>query len=338
MPEEKTASKLTIVGGAGGLGSTMAFHIGLSGIFDEIVLIDPARNVLATHQIDLRECFVGESPTRVTAGGWMDAFDSDAVVMCAARTGVQVESRNDYLLANLDLIRDTAAKLNRYTPESLLVVATAPLDVYVMIYCEETGWPRNKVFGYSYNDSHRFRWVLGTVLGVDPARTRGIVLGEHGEAQVPVWSSVTVDGEPVSLKDHEQRKAALLLGDWYQSWQSFDSGRTTTWSSATGMLRTLRAVRGLDPGPVMGSVVLEGEYGLSGVALGVPLKPGADGASWEEVIELPLKTEERDALKEAAVKVQALYKEAKDASEAREARLAKEAKEALEAKEDKEAR
>ncbi|MDR3155184.1 MAG: hypothetical protein LBW85_13185 [Deltaproteobacteria bacterium] len=313
MTEGKKPAKLTIVGGAGGLGSTMAFFIGMSGIFDEIVLLDPAEKLLATHETDLRECLVGESPTAVRAGTWIDAFASDVVVMCAARTGAQVESRNDYLLANLALIRDTAARINKYTPDSLLIVATAPLDVYVMIYAEELLWPRHKIFGYSYNDSHRFRWMLGQVLGIDPARTSGYVLGEHGENQVPVYSSVQVDGKPYRLKKEELRKATLMLGDWYPAWQALNAGRTTTWSSAVGMLRTIQALRGDGPGPVMGSAILEGEYGLEKVALGVPLKPAADGRSWESVIEIPLDLEERDALKEAAVKVQGLYDEAKAA-------------------------
>ncbi|MDR2612216.1 MAG: hypothetical protein LBG06_05095 [Deltaproteobacteria bacterium] len=309
-------SKLTIIGGAGGLGSAIAFHVGLSGLFDEIVLIDPARNVLATHEIDLRECFVGETSTRVRSGLWADSSGSDVVLMCTSRTGAQVESRNDYLHANLALVLEAAENLNRHAADSFLVVATVPLDVFVMLFADRLGWPRHRILGYTYNDSHRFRWILGKALGLDPARVRGVVLGEHGEGQVPVFSSVTVDGEPRVLESSERDEAASLLGLWYPCWQQHNAGRTTTWSSAVGMCRTLQALRGGGPEPLMGSVVLEGEYGHSGVALGVPLKPAADGASWAEVVELPLEQEERAAFDQAARDVRALYLKAKGAKEA----------------------
>jgi malate/lactate dehydrogenase len=309
----KGAGKLAIVGAAGGLGSSMTFLLGLKGLFKEIVLLDPKANVLATHEIDLRECFVGESATSVKAGSWEDAKGADVVIMCAALTGAKVGSRNEYLLANLKLIRDTASMLNANAPESLLIVATAPLDVYVMIYCEELGRPRHRVMGYSYNDSHRFRWILGKAVGVDPGRVKAIIIGEHGEAQVPVWSSVTVDGEAYRLKDPELATASRLLAEWYPHWQSLNSGRTTTWSSTVGMLRTVEALRG-GPGPLMGSVVLEGEYGIEGVALGVPLTPGGDGVSWGGVIETPLDDGERFAVHAAAEKIRELHAEAKAAA------------------------
>jgi malate dehydrogenase len=307
-------SKLTVIGAAGGIGSSTAFHVGLSGLYDEIVLIDTNENVLATHEIDLRECFVGETRTRVKEGDWEDVAGSEVVVMCAARSGAQVESRNEYLLANLELIRQTANKLNEHAPDCFLIVATAPLDVYVMIYAEELGRPRHKVMGYCRNDTHRFRWFLGQAIGVDPNRAMGFVIGEHGEDQVPVWSAVTVDGAPYVLKESEREEADRLVRDWYTNWQELNAKRTTTWSSAVGMYRTLQALQG-DPrgGPLMGSVVLEGEYGLSGVAVGVPLRPGPDGCSWERVVELPLKEGERAALAKAADKIKGLYREARDA-------------------------
>ncbi|MDR1314683.1 MAG: hypothetical protein LBQ12_13595 [Deltaproteobacteria bacterium] len=304
-------SKLTVVGAAGGIGSATAFQVGLSGLFDEIVLLDTKENVLATHAIDLRECFVGETRTRVKEGDWEDASGSQVTIMCAARSGAQVESRNEYLLANLELIRQTAKKLNEHSPDSFLLVATAPLDVYVMIYAEELGWPRHKVMGFCRNDTHRFRWFLGEALGVDPNRTMGYVIGEHGEAQVPVWSSVSVDGVPCRLTGGQRAEADRLVKEWYVTWQELDAKRTTTWSSAVGMLRTLQGLRG-DPagGPLMGSVVLDGEFGLSGVAMGMRLRPGADGLSWDSVVELPLDPAEKDALDAAASKIQGLRREA----------------------------
>jgi malate/lactate dehydrogenase len=261
---------------------------------------------LNTHEIDLRECFVSETPTKIHKGEWADAKGSDFIIMSAAKTGAQVQSRNDYLFANLDMIRDTAKNIKNYAPEALLVSITAPVDAFVMVFLDELKCDRHKVMGFCINDSQRFKWALGQALDIDPQRTFGLVLGEHGESQVPVFSSVTVDNVSYKLKPPELEVAEKYLRNWYPVWQSQNSKRTTTWSSATGMLHTIYNLAGLpSPMPLMGSVLLEGEYGLHGVALGVPLNPG--DKKWESVKEIPLTPEEKKELHESGDLVKEVY-------------------------------
>ncbi|MDR2352285.1 MAG: hypothetical protein LBF22_03835 [Deltaproteobacteria bacterium] len=301
-------SKCTIVGGAGGLGSTMAFYIGLKNMFDTIVLLDKKENVLATHHIDLRECFIGETATQIKTGSWKEAEGSDVVIMTAASTGHQVASRNEYLSANLGLIKDTAKNIREYAPDSIVVVATAPTDVYVMIFLEELGFERNRVVGYSHNDSQRFRWALGQVLNTDPVRLEGLVVGEHGESQVPLFSTARLDGKVLALTHEDKAKVKKILDDWYPSWQAKDAGRTTTWSTAVGMWRTLLGLTGgIFKGPLTGSVLATGEYGIHNVAVGLPLAPGPRG--FTSVVELPLEESELEALRASAVKVKELHEE-----------------------------
>ncbi|MDR2349768.1 MAG: hypothetical protein LBF41_03940 [Deltaproteobacteria bacterium] len=308
MEKELTFSfgKIAIVGAAGGLGATMAFHVGMSGIAKELVLMDPMKNVLNTHEIDLRECFVGETPTKVTQGEWKEASGADVIIMAAAKSGRQVKSRNEYLFSNLELVRETAAKIRNNAPDAFVVSATAPVDVFVMVFLEELKCPRNKVMGFCINDSQRFKWALGQAMDIDPKRTFGLVLGEHGESQVPIFSSVQVDFGPHEVKEKERAMAYQYIKSWYPIWQSQDAHRTTTWSSAVGMLHNLRSLADLpNPMPLMGSVLLEGEYGLKDVALGVPLTPGPN--SWEKVVELPLTDEESKDLKASGDRVKELY-------------------------------
>ncbi|MDR2460137.1 MAG: hypothetical protein LBE38_05075 [Deltaproteobacteria bacterium] len=288
-------SKIAIVGGAGGLGSAMAFHVGLSKIAREIIIIDPQTNVLTTQEIDMRECFVGQTPTKIRAGEFKEASGADAVLMAASRSGAQVKSRTEYLFANLELVRHTSQNIKNFCPDATIIVATAPVDTYVMIFLDELGVSRHKVLGFCINDSQRFRWALGKALNIDPARCRGLILGEHGETQVPLFSLVEVDGKPYKLSDKEIEDSAEYVADWYTFWQSQNAGRTTTWSSAVGMLRTLKGLCGITATmPLMGSVLLEGEYGIKDVALGVPLK-GKDQA-WETVQELAITDAEKEKL------------------------------------------
>jgi malate/lactate dehydrogenase len=318
LTEKFIFDKITIVGGAGGLGSTMAFYIGLAGISREILLIDPQTNVLNTHEIDLRECFVGESLTHIKKGDWKDAKGTDVVIMSASKSGRQVKSRNDYLKANLGLVRGAAKNIKNHAPDAFLISATAPVDAYVMIFLDELKCERNKVCGFCINDSQRFRYALGEALNIEPSRTFGIILGEHGETQVPLFSNVKVDGITKELSLEEKKAAKSYVDNWYPMWQSQDSGRTTTWSSAVGMLNNLKSLGGLKSHmPFMGSVLLDGEYGLKGVALGMPLAAGA-GRRWDSIIELPISPEEEKALKASAKVVKETYAKSKEEKDPKE--------------------
>ncbi|UQZ90872.1 hypothetical protein C4J81_17310 [Deltaproteobacteria bacterium Smac51] len=296
--------KLGIIGAAGGLGSTMAFYLGLKDIFEEIALFDIKDNVLQTHVIDLTECFSAECATRVTWGGWEVLTGCDLVIMAASLAGHRVKSRNEYLEANLKIVLEAAGNIKKYCPGTTLVSVTAPVDVYAYVFSRELG-DKHRVMGFCRNDSQRFRWAVSQVTGLDGRRIGGLVLGEHGETQVPVFSTVTVDGREAGLSEVQKSEITRILRDWYPRWQSLDSGRTTTWTSATSMLAMLASLAGgCQDGPTMGSVVLEGEYGLSAVSLGVPII--ADEKGWKEVVEIELTGQEQEALGRSAEHVKGL--------------------------------
>jgi malate/lactate dehydrogenase len=304
----KKYEKIGIIGGAGGLGSTMAFYLGLKDLAQSIALFDVKENVLATHVIDMRECFSEECQTVITGGGWDALAGSQVVIMAASLSGRQVNSRNDYLAANLNLVLEVSNGIAKCAPDATLISCTAPVDAYVMIFQRELGWDRHRILGFCRNDSLRFRYALSEVLGFPAQRLGGLVLGEHGESQLPLFSSVTLDGEPLELSQAQEAATERILRDWYSHWQSHNSGRTTTWTSATSMAHILEALRGNpDPKGLVGSVLLEGEYGLSGVSLGVPLEAGEYG--WSKVIELNLSPREKERLTLSSEKVRSLYRE-----------------------------
>jgi malate/lactate dehydrogenase len=140
---------------------------------------------------------------------------------------------------------------------------------------------------------------------VDAVRLGGLVLGEHGDTQVPIWSSVTLDGHPFKIVPKIKEKVTKTLDDWYPHWQAQNSGRTTTWTSAVSMLRMLETVKNRE-GLTIGSVPLSGEYGLADVALGVPLEVDSDGLF--QVRELDLDKDEKRLLKISSRKVKELFR------------------------------
>jgi malate/lactate dehydrogenase len=300
-------TKLGIVGAAGSLGSAMAFVLGQAGLFDLIALTDAKKNVLESQVIDLGDCLGSIGSTKISGGDWEALEGSDVVLMTASVTTRQVASRSDYLAANLQLVKTVAGRVAKLCPEALVINATSPVDVLVMVLVAELGWDRRRIMGMSANDSLRFRGAVGRLLGVDPGRVEGLVLGENGETQVPIFSSLKLDGEPLALSRSQQNSVEKSLSDWHPRWQSLDSGRSTAWTSSLSTLRTVKALRGLPAGaPLTGSVMAEGEYGLSGVALGLPLTAGAVG--WGSIIELDLARAERERLRESALMIKSQYR------------------------------
>ena len=323
-------TKLGIVGAAGSMGSTMAFVIGLEGLFDEMALTDAKKNVLESHAIDLADCLGAASPVKVAGGDWDVLAGCDAVIMTASVTNRQVSSRSEYLASNLQLVKAVAGRVAKLCPEAVLINATSPVDVLVMFLQNELGWDRHRILGFSGNDSLRFRGAVGRVLDLDPRRVEGLVIGENGETQVPVFSSLKLDGEPLSLTRSQETAVEKILADWYPRWQALDSGRSTAWTSSLSMLKTLEALmseggraakasdgdlfgakarRGLSLGPpaaLTGSVQVAGEYGLSDVALGLPLTAGGNG--WGSIVEIDLSKAEKERLRQSALMIQSQYR------------------------------
>jgi malate dehydrogenase len=308
-------TKLGIVGAAGSVGSAMAFVLGLAGLFDELALTDAKKNLLESQAIDLADCLGAASDVTVVGGDFEALAGSDVVIMTASVTTRQVSSRSEYLAANLQLAKTMASRLAKVCPEAFLINATSPVDVLVMVLREALGWDRHRIMGFSANDSLLFRRAAAKVLGVSPTRVGGIVIGEYGETQVPLFSTLTLDGEKVSLSRSQETAVEKSLSDWYPRWQALDSGRSSAWTSSLSMLRTMEALLGKKakgpsdlinrPFALTGSVLVEGEYGLSGVSLGLPLTPGQGG--WGSIIELDLLQSERARLKQSALMIKSQY-------------------------------
>lgn len=299
--------KLAILGGAGGLGSTMGFYIGLKGLFKEITLIDIKENVLRSHAMDMSQSLSELARTDIRAGGWDSLAGADMIIMAASIPALKVASRNEFLEANLRIVRAAAEQIGKYCagPQPVILTATAPIDVYNYMFWKILGGDTRRYIGFCRNDSLRLRWAAGQVLG-EPAveKIGGWVVGEHGETQVPVYSSVTVNGVPANLSPDQITLMDQAVKNWFNEFQSLDSGRTTNWTSTTSIARVVEAIVTGQGSPQPGSAILDGQYGLSDVSLGTPLMFGPHG--WESVLELPLNEKELAGLNASARHIRGL--------------------------------
>lgn len=235
--------KVAFIGGAGTVGSAAAFRVATLNIASEIVLIDARPNVAMSHVLDLEQAVSEISSTRFVGGGWADLVGCDIVVLSASLPERNVASRDEYLAGNLAIVREAAQHLT-LCPEAAVIVATNPVDVFTYVLSRLLGGSASRFVGYSYNDTLRFRWALARMLHVSVAEVDALVLGEHGETQVPLFDRVTVNGAPVHLTEQQRREVESATGTWFSTYQSLGAGRTSGWTSAMGIARLVAALAG----------------------------------------------------------------------------------------------
>jgi malate dehydrogenase len=293
--------KVTIAGGAGGVGASTAFNLALRRTPREIVLLDSRPEMITSHAMDLEQVLEQAPGCNVRGGDASDLADTDIVVLISATPLTVGTSRLEYLGKNA-LIADALADALPASWDGLLVVITNPVDPLVTRLQRRTGIDRRRILGYTLNDSLRMRTGLAKAMGLPPGSVDAWVVGEHGDMSVPLYSRVRVKGEPVQPTDAQIAAAEDYQRTWYVKHVALDSGRSSTWTSGLGVSRMIAALDG-DGGLWPASVVLEGEYGIHGVAVSVPVTLGRSGA--ERIHEWKLAPAELTALHASAEFVRA---------------------------------
>jgi malate dehydrogenase len=292
--------KITIIGASGNIGSSAAFYIAVQGLADEIVMIDPPRpDVLKQHVDDLTSA-VSHQDVLVRAGDEKDMIDSDIVINAAGRGPAgAIKSRLELLPQNITIIQSICLNVRRYCPEAAVIVASNPVCPlnYAMYLCSELD--RHQLIGYSANDSIRFRLLMARALGVKTSRVEAFVIGEHGDSQVPLFSSVRVDGKKVDISDEIKRKVREQVAGVHAGLeeQRLATGRTAAWTTAVGLAALCRAIASGAARVYPCSIVLEGEYGVRKMSMSVPVVMGKAGV--RDILEWELTPDEQEALQKS---------------------------------------
>ena len=298
--------KVAIAGGAGGVGASTAFNLALRRTPREVVLLDSRPEMITSHAMDLEQVLEQAPGCSVRGGDASDLADADVVVLISATPLTVGTSRLEYLGKNA-LIADEIADALPAGWGGLLLVVTNPVDPLVTRLQRRTGLDRRRVLGYTLNDSLRMRTGLAKAMGLAPGSVDAWVVGEHGDMSVPLYSRVRVNGEQVQPTDAQIAAADDYQRTGYVKHVALDSGRSSTWTSGLGVSRMVAALDG-DGGLWPASVVLEGEYGIQGVAVSVPVTLGPGGV--ERIHEWDLTPAELTALHASAEFVRAAVEEA----------------------------
>ena len=269
--------KISVIGAAGYVGSSVAIALAFEGLPDEIVLIDPDRQNIVTHLGMDTTTAVADRGVLVRGGGWEDMHDSQIVIVAAGAPQGLIASRMEMLPKNLPIIKDIAGKIKKSSPDAIVITATNPVDPLNYTMYLSTGFDRQKIIGYSHNDTTRFRMLVAEAIGHVAGDVEGIVMGEHGESQVLLFSSIRVKGKPVNLDDNTKQKIRSRIPTILRSYEELRTGRTSGITSATGMQKVVGAIIKNTNEVVPGSAILSGEYGQHNLSMGVPLVLGSGG-------------------------------------------------------------
>jgi malate dehydrogenase len=293
--------KVTIVGGAGGVGASTAFNLALTGKPREIVIVDNRPEMVTSHAMDFEQVLEQAPGATLRAGDASDVGDADVVVLLSSTPLTADTPRIEYLGQNARISDELADQLPSGW-DGVLLVVTNPVDPLVTRLQRRTGLDRRRILGYTLNDSLRLRSGLARAFGVPPGSVDAWVIGEHGDLSVPLYRRVLVDGAARRPTDAQIAAAEQYRRTWYTRHVALDSGRSSTWTSGLGVARMVAA---LDGGRALwpASLLLEGEYGISGIAVSVPVTIGPRGA--EQVHEWELTPAELASLHASAEFVRA---------------------------------
>ncbi|NIB98194.1 malate dehydrogenase [Halobacterium sp. R2-5] len=299
-------SKVSIVGAAGTVGAAAGYNLALRDVVDELVFVDiPDKEDETVGQAaDANHGVAYDANTEVYQGSYEDTAGSDVVVITAGIPRQPGQTRIDLAGDNAPIMEDIGSSLAEHNDDFVTVTTSNPVDLLNRHLYEAGDRDRHKVVGFGGRlDSARFRYVLSQRFDAPVQNVEATILGEHGDAQVPVFSKVRVNGADPEFSDGEREE---ILEELQQSAMDvIERKGATQWGPATGVAHMVEAIL-RDTGEVLpGSIVLDGEFGLDDVGLGVPVKLGSDGV--EEVVEWDLTEYERDQLGEAAEKLSEQY-------------------------------
>ena len=288
--------------GAGNVGATTAARI-VDGGYADVVLVDVIEGMPQGKALDMAESTpVFGSDVQVTGtNSYDDVAGSDVVVITAGVARRPGMSRDDLLITNMNIVGSVAGEVAKAAPDAVLVIVSNPLDAMVQHAYNVSGFPKERVVGMAgILDTSRFRSFLAQELNVSVTNVSAYVLGGHGDSMVPLLGTTTVGGVPVSkliASDRLEEIVQRTRGGGGEIVSLLKTG-SAYYAPAAAAVQMVEAIL-LDKKKILPcAAYLEGEYGINGLYVGVPVKLGAGGV--EEVIEIELTEAEAAALKRSA--------------------------------------
>jgi len=311
-PENQTMSdarphptRVAIVG-VGNVGATFAYALLLSGLAAEIVLIDANRAKAEGEAMDLNHTVPFSHPTRVWAGDFPDCTGAVVTVLAAGAGQKPGETRLDLVKKNAEIWKQIVPEITRKNRDGILLIATNPVDVLTYAAWKLSGLPAQRVIGSgTILDTARFRYLLSEHFGVDARSVHAFIIGEHGDSEVPVWSSANIAGmrlqefcEAQGIPYDQRALDDIFLRTRDAAYRIIERKGATYYAVAAGLMRITQAILRNQNTVLSVSSLIRDYHGLSDVCFSLPTV--VDRGGIERVLRLELDDAEIGKLRHSA--------------------------------------
>jgi len=300
-------NKITVVGG-GNVGASAAINLATKELGD-VVLVDVVEGVPQGKGLDMAQMgpIEGYDIAIIGANDYAPTANSDVVVITAGLARKPGMSRDDLLVANYEVVKSVTENIAKHSPNAILVLVTNPLDAMCTVAHHVSKFPKHRVVGMAgVLDSARFRTFIAMELGVSVENVTAVVLGGHGDTMVPVVRLSNVSGIPLTELIPADRLAAIVdrtrsggaeIVKYLKTGSAYYAPSAAAVEMVESILKDKKKV-------LPCAALLEGEYGVHGLFVGVPVKLGRNGI--EKIYEMQLNAEEKAMLAKSASAVQEL--------------------------------
>src|SRR5919112_2080384 len=295
-------NKITVVG-AGNVGATTAQRVAEKELARTVVMVDVAEGIPQGKGLDQWQSAPIEvyDSRIIGTNGYEETVDSEIVIITAGIARKPGMSRDDLLNTNAGIVKSVSEQVKKSSPKAIVIVVSNPLDVMSYVAKEATGFPRERVIGMAgVLDTARYRAFLAEAMDVSVEDIQAMVLGGHGDTMVPLVSYTTVSGIPVTqLLDRKTIDAIVdrTRNGGAEIVKHLKTG-SAYYAPSSGAVQMAEAIVKDQKRILPCAAWLEGEYGMSGIFLGVPVKLGRGGM--EKIIEVELTSKERVDLGKSA--------------------------------------
>ena len=294
----KRTQKCAVIG-CGNVGATTAYSLMLSGLFNEIVLIDIDATRAKGEAEDIAHGIPFNSPVEIYAGSYSDIDNAGIVIITAGVSQKPGETRIDLIQRNTKVFSSIIDQITSTRFDGIILVVTNPVDILTYVTIALSKFDPKRVLGSgTVLDTARLKQLMGNRLGVDARNIHTFIIGEHGDSELPVWSSANVSGIDIDsyCSNFAQDFNELTLQSTFErvrdaAYSIIEAKGATYYAIAESVKRIVTAIVRDERAILPVSTLLTGQYGISDVCLGVPCVVGKNGI--EEILQIPLSAEEK---------------------------------------------
>ena len=302
--------------GAGGVGSTTAFTLVQSGLFNEIVIIDVNKNKAEGEALDIAHGIQFTNPVNIYSGDYKDLADAYLVIVTAGANQMPGETRIDLINKNASIFKKIIPSITEYNKDCILLIVSNPVDILTMLALELSGFPKERVLGSgTVLDTSRLRYLLSKKLEVDSKNIHAFIIGEHGDSELAVWSNADIAGVHIedyckNISDSCDINLEEILNEVRGSaYNIIEKKGSTFYGVAMAVKRIAQAIIRDEYSILPVSHFLNGEYGIENVCLGIPSLICREGV--KKIIPINLNEKEKTYLTESANTLKEAYKSIK---------------------------